>query len=109
MTTKSNAENLTFTSMERFTGSIKEHKYYQVLMAGAKPVIVFDDHRFVIPVLWLARQCGIIGLNINMVRYDGHLDNLDYDQGLSPVFTALKSFDEAFDFADRQMKKEDDD
>lgn len=92
-----------------FVEAIRRHKYYKVFLMGEKPIIVFEDHRFVIPVLWLAHQCRILSPQVNMFRFDGHLDNLDYDQELSPAFKALRTFGEAFEFAENQMKKEDDD
>lgn len=95
--------------MQEFIKTLEKHRYYKIFLMEKKPVIVFDDHRFVVPVLWLAHQHGIIDQTIDMVRFDGHLDNLDFNPNIKEDFAKLKNFDEAFLFAEEKLKKEDDD
>lgn len=95
--------------MKEFLSVIRDHKYYKVFMTGEKPVIVFDDHRFVVPILWLARKTGMIDENINMVRFDGHLDALDFQKDILGEFRAVDSFEAMFRFCEKKLKIEDDD
>ncbi len=78
-------------------------------MSGPKPVIVYDDHRFVVPVLWLAHQHGIIDGKTSMVRFDAHYDALDVKPQVGEDFKKLKDFARVFAFCRDHLGPIDDD
>jgi hypothetical protein len=95
--------------MENFIKQIQEHPYYQVTMFGDKPIIVFEDHRFVIPILWLAQKMQVIDGNINMIRFDGHFDALNYQKAIDHPYRRLTDFSSAYEFAKDKLGAIDDD
>ena len=95
--------------MESFIQTIQRHPYYKVYWMGEKPIIVYEDHRFVVPILWLARQRGLIDSDVNMVRFDAHMDAIDFDESHLGDFQKLEGFGAVFDFCHDHLKREDDD
>lgn len=95
--------------MRELTGVISQNPYYRVNEKHQKPVIVFDDHRFVVPVLWLAKKLGITGPSMSLVRFDGHYDALPVGPDLIAGFGELKNFDDVVKFCAHKLGGIDDD
>ncbi len=90
--------------IDMFLTVIKNSDYYSHYDFNGKSVIVYDDHRFIVPILWLAKSIGMIKCPLNMVYFDQHHDANDQKEDRDEKFKAAikilkktKSFEEAFE------------
>ena len=95
--------------MKKFIKQIRANNYYTLFVLRDKPVIVFKDHRFIIPVLWLAHKTGVIQQGINMFRFDAHLDDLLPEAQVVTDFKRVSTFAQCFEFTRDRLRKRDDD
>ncbi len=95
--------------MVDFVKKLRDHSYYNVYMLNEKPIIVFEDHRFVIPVLWLAQKLEVISPGIDMIRFDAHMDAVECDSGIQGIYSTIEDFNGVFEFARTKLRQNDDD
>ena len=97
--------------MSEFVETIKEHDYYKLYFLNSKPIIIYEDHRFIVPILWLAKKHKLINSGINMFCMDGHIDGLLHQKNKDKIknFANLSSFEDVFIFCRDQLGTMDDD
>ena len=69
------------------------------------PVIVFEHHRFTLPVLWLARRAGGLKDAVPLVYFDRHPDQLTSPDiaAHAAFFAQATSFEEVVRYTDERM------
>lgn len=93
-----------------FIEQLLANGYYAVFGPEERPVIVFRDHRFLVPVLWLARQTGMVREGTDMFRFDAHLDCAGLEEGRAAErFRQARDFSEVFGLARAVLSDRDDD
>lgn len=73
-------------------------------------VVIYDDHRFILPVLWCARKEGLIDNLPTLMTWDYHFDNNIDHASIDNAPQALsvdQSVEEVFDFADKLQGDDD--
>ncbi|MFA4843520.1 MAG: hypothetical protein WC632_01050 [Candidatus Margulisiibacteriota bacterium] len=59
---------------KKLTEEINKLNCYKVFYFGSKPLIIYKNHRFIVPIIWQANKLNIIDSNINILCLDKHLD-----------------------------------
>lgn len=92
-----------------FLKLIAKNPYYSCFCKHEKLIIVYEDHRFIVPILWLAKKINLITTPINLVYFDRHNDALDLSKDKIESLKKLCDFNEVFEFVKTQLKQLDDD
>ena len=97
--------------MNRFIQEIESIKYYKCFGQSQKPIIVYKDHRFIVPILWLAKSMGIIKCPLNIVYFDQHHDALEPRKRKEIVkdLRNANSFEEVYLIVQDKLSSNDDD
>lgn len=97
--------------MKRFVAEILKEACYKVYWFGNKPVFLYKSHRFIVPIIWLARKRKIIPKEINLFRLDAHFDAKAPSNitDIAGVFAKLKTFKAVVEFTDTRLARMNDD
>jgi hypothetical protein len=98
--------------MKKFLDIIKDKNYYKCYSIGDKPIIIYEGHRFIVPILWLAKMNNIINFPINFICFDRHTDTLDNPDKNREMINRMqnsKNFNDVFDFVDKELHENNDD
>lgn len=80
-------------------------RYYTLYAAGHLPIVSYESHRYIVPVLWLAHQRRLFDTSLDIVYFDSHPDALEPDDisGMAGHFRQLDDFDDVFDFVSKRF------
>lgn len=78
---------------------------YTAYAVGDQRIMSYESHRFILPVLWMAREMGVIDRPVNVVYFDRHPDALEPPEIVkkSNAFNNMIFFDQVFDYARDRM------
>ncbi|MCP4364457.1 MAG: hypothetical protein GY800_04090 [Planctomycetes bacterium] len=79
--------------------TVCNNSYYQCYSNAGKSIFVYENHRFIVPILWLAQSKNIITYPINFVYFDHHLDALVEQRERKKIASDIekaKTFDDVF-------------
>ena len=90
--------------IEDFVLTVSKNHYYRCYSNGGQPIFVYEGHKFIVPILWLAQSKNYISYPINLVYFDRHHDALveGKRKEIASDIKKAKTFDEVFEIvADR--------
>ena len=98
-------------NVKNFVKTVKKNSYYNCYIKGDKPIIVYEDHRFIFPILWLAKKYNLIAYPINLIYFDNHHDAL-INVKIEEIIEHIKhanDFDKVFEIVEKELHMLDDD
>lgn len=97
--------------IDKFLTAIKNIDYYHYYDFNGKPIIVYDDHRFIVPILWQAKSMGIIKCPLNIIYFDQHHDALEPQkrEEIARDFKKAKCLGEVYHITQEKLGVNDDD
>lgn len=96
--------------MEDFVLTVSKNHYYRCYSNDGQPIFVYEDHRFIVPILWFAQSKNIITYPINLVYFDKHHDALLDPKGKEIVseIAKAKTFNDVFRIVSDNLSPRDD-
>lgn len=81
---------------------VDEYNAYKV---GEQRIIQYESHRFILPVLWMAREVGLIDGPVNIVYFDRHPDALEPPEikKKSNAYNNMVFFDQVLEYTRTKM------
>lgn len=78
---------------------------YSAYSAAEQRIIQYESHRFVLPVLWMAREMGLIDKPVNVVYFDRHPDALEPPdiEKKTNAYNNMIFFDQVLDYTHNKM------
>lgn len=91
--------------MKDLLRNLRSREYYSVYEAAEKPFVVYESHRFILPILIFAKKSGLLPEPLNMVYFDRHPDALEPPNLARKVeqLEKLADFTDIFDYVEKEI------
>ena len=90
---------------ELFLRDLAKQRKYTLYSAKDLPIISYEHHRFIIPVVWLAYKYNLMDIPFNIVYFDRHPDALEPPavKKKTDKYVMYKNFEDVIKFVNDKM------